>query len=45
MHSGLEILTVPMLFRMVRATSVYGNVSNNEYELTPANEIHHMIPF
>lgn len=45
MHNGLEILTVPVFCRMVRATSVYTNVSNNEYELTFTNEIVHMISF
>lgn len=30
MQNSLEILTVPVFCRMVRATSVYANVSNNE---------------
>lgn len=46
---GLEIVTVPVFCRMVKATSVYAafspNVSNNEYELTSTNEICHMFHF
>lgn len=44
--NGLEILTVPVFCRMVKATPVYAafspNVSNNEYELASMNEICHV---
>lgn len=47
--NGLEILTVPVFCRMVKATPVYAafspNVSNNEYELASMNEICHMFHF